>query len=96
MTRILLTATAAALLLSTGLGSAAGLVPGSDQSVREEQAAADWSVVVGPAATRETGEEAYGYPVRAGDRAADERTPGEVPASKAVPTGKIVPGSDSF
>lgn len=95
MTRTLLAATAA-LLLSTGLGSAAGLVPGSDYFDRQEQAAAERSVVAGTATVREAGGTSYGYPAAAEDRAPAARTPAETPTPAFAPTGKLVPGSDSF
>lgn len=104
MNRTLLAASAA-LLLSTGLGLAAEIVPGSDTSVRDRQSAGDWAVASGRYGHDAGSATRFGYPTRnegtqapsaANDRADDRaanRT-ARVPASGL--NDALVPGSDSF
>ncbi len=101
MNRTLLSA-AAALLLSTGLASAAGLVPGSDQGIREADAAAAWSVVTGTAGARDRTEAAYGYPASRTEARPGTEATDDLGAARTARTptgnlgGALVPGSDSF
>lgn len=93
---------AAALLLSTGLASANDLVPGSDQGVREADAAANRSVIVGIGGARERTATAYGFPASRpdaarGTEAADDQGTARTARTPAANLGgRLVPGSDSF
>ncbi|WP_182086460.1 hypothetical protein [Aureimonas sp. ME7] len=100
MTRIL-AAAAATLLLSTGLGLANGLVPGSDTSVRGQQSIGDTAVATGHYASRERADTRFGYPtthetIRASDQADDRAANRTAGAPVSASSGILVPGSDSF
>lgn len=100
MTRMILSATAA-LLLSTGLGLAGGLVPGSDAGTKFDDGRADRSVVTGeaasrPAAGRSDAATTFGYPAARGNPAGAEAQPSAKPPRAVETRGALVPGSDSF
>lgn len=100
MTRTIISA-AAALLLSTGLGLAGGLVPASDAGTKVDDGRADRSVVTGEAASRSAAGRSeaattFGYPAARTNPAAAKAQPA-AQSPRAVETrGALVPGSDSF
>lgn len=104
MNRTLLAATAA-LVLSTGMGHAADVVPGSDTAVRDRQTSDDFAVASGAYRERAGAETRFGYPIRregarapaaATDRADDRAVNRTARVPAPGMNGVLVPGSDSF
>lgn len=95
---------AAVLLLSTGAGLAAGIVPGSDTGVPDDQSAEDMTVATGFYGAPAGEATAYGYPARndrrtparASDAADDRAVDRAARSAPTTPRSALVPASDSF
>lgn len=105
MNRTLFAVTAAALLVSGGIGLANDVVPGSDTAIRNAQTRDDAMIASGAYGGRAVGTQTdYGYPAQAAPRSrasdrADDRAANRtarVPSADAARGGALVPGSDSF